>query len=160
MSDVDSSPRFGHICLQLSSDFFAGGTCEGIFLSVNSPVGKREDNQMRLLPCPDFFFSFLTVISPRIIIWKSTPQLSHFPGIWLCGRETLDGAGLVGLWKARAGECIYSPLPPKCHLSCSWQTNAAPEETSEGLLTNTTAIITSRSSGSVNKSLTCPNISI
>ena len=46
-------------------------------------------------PYLGLFFSFLSVILPWIIIWKSTPQLSHFPGIWLGGGETLDEAGLL-----------------------------------------------------------------
>lgn len=134
MSDVDSSPRFGHICLQLLSEFllreplkvsllplyFLYPLLQFDFLCEFTCWEKGEQSDETLtLPWPFLLFSFPAVISARIIIWKSTPQLSHFPGIWLCGLETLEGAGLVGLCKARAGECIYSPLPPKCHLSCS-----------------------------------------
>lgn len=56
--------------------------------------------------------SSLSLTLPQIIIWKGTPQLSHFSGIWLPSGETLYGAGLIGPLKAIA-ECINSPLSPK-----------------------------------------------
>lgn len=150
MSDVDSSLHFGHVCLQLPSEspleepvkVSPLPLCFLPFNSTSPPalrphsfhLMRKSSSHMRLPPSPGFSFSPLSVISPRIIIWKSTPQLSHFPGIWLRGREMLDGAGLVG---PELG-CIYYPLPPKCHLSCSWQSKAALAETSEGLLATKT----------------------
>lgn len=44
--------------------------------------------------------SSLSLTLPQIIIWKGTPQLSHFSGILLPGGETLYGAGLIGPLKA------------------------------------------------------------
>ena len=108
MSDVDGSPRSGHVCLQLLSEFLLG---EPVRVSrppldllsspsVSSPLPLSElvssvISPVEPPPAPPFF-SFLSGNLPRIIIWKSTPELSHFPGIWLRGGETRDGAGLVG----------------------------------------------------------------
>lgn len=172
--------RFGYVCLQLPSEFLLGEPvkvsllplyplyllCFFNFTSLTTCVlgdftwweNQAESFETPTLPWLLLFFSFLS-FSPRIIIWKSTPQLSHFPGIWLRGRETLDGAGLVGPCKARAGVYLLSSssnvsfvmfLADKCSTGGDeWR---SPQYK--------TAIITGRSSSSVNKHLTCPNTSI
>ena len=150
MPDVDSSPHFGQVCRQLPSEFFfTGATCDGIpassWFSLSSSVSpalppeafrpdvkknqgeSHETPTLPWLPRLPFFFSFLSVISPsKSSFGNLPPQLSHFPGIWLRGRERLDRAGLVGAVQTPGPEKrSYSPLPPKCHLSCSRQTDAA-----------------------------------
>lgn len=145
MSDVDSSLHFGHVCLQLPSEFLLGKPvnvsllplhflyplCFFSFTSLAACVLSDFtwwENRAESYETPTLPWLFLSVISPRIIIWKSTPQLSHFPGIWQSWNAR----------RSRLGWALQSPswsiFPPKCHLSCSWQANAATEETSEGLL--------------------------
>lgn len=145
MSDVASSPRFGLSAITVW--VLPGATCEGIPTSSLFPLSPLFLHLYLSDKIESYAASFCHLATNHHL--EIYPTIKSFsrnlpPRLWNA-RWSRSG------WAVQSQSWSVCTLPPQCHLSCFWQTNAAPQETSEvRLITHKTTIITSRSS-SVNK---------